>query len=266
MKQDSLENLTVLLNHQGFQFSLAPECPQQEKLLAVVTGQAAPERYFRQGRRRNVMLLEGMVVKLYEFHKLIDLFHSYRYAPREVECYHDYVKAFGSLEGIRLPRLLGYFERPLLGHFHRANGVVTEFIPDARSLKQEELMETAPLFAQLYRKGIYHPDMHYGNVLRHATSGALIPIDYMGCNILEEPNWEALLIELARFLHTSRVDETKARAFSDAVLQRLPELHLDPERAWRCIVQLKAIRITTHQYRHPIFLPKELRRETMPQP
>lgn len=263
MKQDSLEFLTVRLKREGVRFALSPECPQPEKLMALVTGQTAPERYFRQGRRRNVMLLAGMVVKWYEFRTLADLLHSHRYAPREVECYHDYVKAFGTLEGFQLPRLWGYFERPLLGRFHRANGIVNEFVADTREMTLQELMMTPPLFAHLYRKGIYHPDMHFRNVLYHPASHRLIPIDYMGCNFLKEPSWEALLIELARFLHTGHADESAGRAFTQAVLNALPELRLDSERAWKCIVRLWELRITTHQYHHPIFLPEELRRETI---
>ncbi len=263
MKDDSLENLTVHLERDGFRLALSPDYPDVENLLALITGRAQPERYFRQGRRRNVMLSGQAVIKFYDFHKLSDLLHSGRYAPREVECYHDYVKAFGQLEGARLPRLLGYFEKRLFGPFYRSNGLISEYMPDTHELTLAELTRTVPLFAHLYRQGIYHPDMQFKNVLFHPATNTLVPIDYMGCNILPQPSWEALLIILARFLRTGKVPEAPARTFLNDVLAALPELHISPDRAWNCIQKLHHITITTHQYRHPIFLPDDLRREVV---
>ena len=49
----------------------------------------------------------------------------------------------------------------------------------------------------------------------------------------------------------------------EAVLQAVPETHLDLERGWRCITKIWGLTITTHQYHHPIFLPEWLRKETM---
>lgn len=264
MKDDSLEYLTEHRQSEGFRFSLSPLCPQPDKLVALVTGHENPDRYFKQGRRRNVMLLDNMVVKFYEFHRFSDLLHSNRYATREVECYHDYVKAFGFLEGFQLPKLYGYFEKPLFGHFYRANGIVDEYMPNMRELTVQELMIIPPLFVHLYRKGIYHPDMQLKNVLFNPTTRLLVPIDYMGCNFLPKPSWEALLIEMAHFLHTGNVEEEKGRAFVNAVLESIPELRLNREKAWNCITQLWKLRITTHQYHHPIFLPSELKRQTQP--
>ncbi|MBR4673938.1 MAG: hypothetical protein IKP00_05670 [Victivallales bacterium] len=264
MKADSLEQLTECHQRAGFRFALSPDCPSVERLMALVTGKTTPERFFRQGRRRNVMLLEGMIVKLYEFHKLSDLLHSGRYAPREVECYHDYVKAFGNLEGFRLPKLYGYFENPLLFCLYRANGIVNEYIPDTHELTSQELMLTVPLFAHLYRKGIYHPDMQLKNILYQSATHTIVPIDYMGTNLLHEPSWEALLIEMAHFLKMGNIPEEAGRPFVEAVFQSLPELRLDMERGWSCIKKIWGLYISTHQYHHPIFLPDWLRHETMP--
>lgn len=263
MKDDSLENLTVHLERDGFRLALASDFTEVENLLALLTGRAKPERYFRQGRRRNVMLSRQAVIKFYDFHKFTDLLRSGRYAPREVECYHDYVKAFGQLEGIRLPRLLGYFEKRFFGPFYRSNGLISEYMPDTHELTLDELMRTVPLFAHLYRRGIYHPDMQFKNVLFHTASSTVIPIDYMGCNILSQPNWEALLIMLARFLRTGKVLEEPARAFLNNVLAALPDIHITPDRAWDCICKLHQVTITTHQYHHPIFLPDDLRRQVI---
>lgn len=263
MKADSLEHLTERHQCDGFRFALSPLCPASEKLMDLVTGKCKPERFFRQGRRRNVMLLEGMIVKLYDFHKLSDLLHSARYAPREVECYHDYVKAFGKPEGFRLPTLLGYFEKPLFLGLYRANGIVNEYIPETHEMTKPELMLTVPLFAHLYRQGIYHPDMQLKNILYQPATHTVVPIDYMGTNILPAPSWEALLIQMAHFLKMGNLPEEAAKPFVEAVILSLPEANLDLERAWHCITKIWGLTITTHQYHHPIFLPDWLREETL---
>lgn len=168
------------------------------------------------------------------------------------------------MPGVRLPKLYGYFEKPFLGFLYRANGIIEEYIPDTRILGMEELSLVPPLFAHLYRKGIYHPDMQFQNVLWQPKTRTLVPIDYMGCNILSEPSWEALLMQLSWFLHAADVDDAHARPFMEEVLSLLPELRLDHEKAWSCIKALYEIPVETHQYHHPIFLPPELRRRTQP--
>ena len=264
MKADSLEGLTAHYQRAGYRFALHPDFSDAEKLMGLVLGELEPERYFRKGRRRNVMLFDGMVVKLYAFRKLSDLLHSGRYASREVECYHDYVKAFGSLAGFRLPKLMGYFEKPWLVRLYKVNGIVSEYIPDTHELTLQELMLTVPLFAHLYRRGIYHPDMQLKNILYQPGTRTVIPIDYMGTNILPAPSWEALLIELAHIQKMCKIPDEAGKPLVEAVLQALPELHLAPQKAWRCITEIWRLTITTHQYHHPIFLPDSLRQETMP--
>ena len=176
-----------------------------------------------------------------------------------MECYQDYLLAFDSLPGVRLPHLFGYFEKKLPFGFFRANGIVDEFIPNTRRLTIKELMLTPPLFAHLFRKGIYHPDMQFQNTLWHEETRYLIPIDYMGCNFLAAPNHEALLIMMARFLQTGSVEEKAGRLFVHAVLDLLPEVTLDNEKAWRCVQELCHSKLETHQYHHPIFLTPKMR-------
>ncbi|MBQ6471451.1 MAG: hypothetical protein IJJ33_05670, partial [Victivallales bacterium] len=231
-----------------------------EMLASLVSRQTAPERYFKKTRRRIVMQAGRLIVKLYEFHGLSDLLHSKRYGSREVECYHDYLQAFGSHPGFRLPSLFGYFEKTLPFGFFRANGIVDEFIPGARLLTIEELPLTPPMFAHLYRKGIYHPDMQFQNTLWHEESQTIVPIDYMGCNFLPAPNHEALLIMMARFLKTGAVEESPGRQFVESVLTLLPEVALDHQKAWHCVQALCQTALETHQYHHPIFLTPKMRR------
>jgi hypothetical protein len=266
MKPDSLEYLTRIVESSGFRFHLSMECPSESdgRIADLVTGKAQPEMWFKQGRRRNVMADNGLLIKLCVFRGFSDVLHSRRYAPREVECYHDYLKAFGVMEGVRLPKLFGYFEKPFLKFLFRANGIIEEFIPETRRMEMGELSLVAPLFAHLYRKCIYHSDMQFQNILWQPDTQTLIPIDYMGCNILSSPSWEALLMQLAYFLKIAEIDDKQARPFMDLVLENLPELHLDHEKAWRCIKALYAMPSKTHQYHHPIFLPSELRRQTQP--
>ena len=266
MKPDSLEHLVLQTESDGFRYYLSTDCPHSSDgvIADLVAGRMQPEIWFKQTRRRHIMSHDGLLIKLYQFHGFSDVRHSRRYASREVECYHDYLKAFGSMPGVRLPKLYGYFEKPFLGFLYRANGIIEEYIPDTRILGMEELSLVPPLFAHLYRKGIYHPDMQFQNVLWQSKTRTLVPIDYMGCNILSEPNWEALLMQLSWFLHAADVDDAHARSFMEEVLSLLPELRLDHEKAWTCIKALYEIPVETHQYHHPIFLPPELRRRTQP--
>ena len=262
MQANFLEHLTARFESHGFRFFLSQELSQTERetLPPLVSRQTEPERYFKNVRRRIVMQTGRLIVKLYEFHCLSDLLHSKRYGSREVECHHDYLQAFGSLPGFRLPRLLGYFEKTLPFGFFRANGIVNEFIPGTRLLTIEELLLTPPLFTHLFRKGIYHPDMQFQNTLWHEETQTLIPIDYMGCNFLPAPNHEALLIMMARFLQTGRVEEPLGHQFVKAVLNLLPEVTLDHEKAWRCVQALCQTELETHQYHHPIFLTPKMRK------
>lgn len=259
MKADSLEYLTVRRQYEGFEFFFSPQCPEQDKIMALASGKLEPEAYLRQGRRRNVLRMGGIIMKLYFFHSLSDIIHSRRYGHREVECHHDYLKAFGNEKGFRLPQLLGYFEKPLLGPFQAANGIICDYIPNARMLEQSEITRAVPLFAHLYRKGIYHPDMNYGNILYQAQDDLIVPLDYMGCNFLSAPNWEVLLIEASRFLSTGKIDEKNCMAFLAKLLELLPDVPLTPEKAWEGIKLIKELHPTTHQYRHPVFLPKSIR-------
>ncbi|MBR6058717.1 MAG: hypothetical protein IKP58_11165 [Victivallales bacterium] len=267
MKPNSLEYLTYYTESDGFRFHLSPDCPHamDGKIVQLVMGKLQPEQWFKDTRRRRIMSYDGLLIKLYTFHGFSDVRHSRRYASREVECYHDYLEAFGTMEGIRLPRLYGYFEKPFLKILFRANGIIEEYIPGTRIMGMEELDLAAPLFAHLYRKGIYHPDMQFQNVLWQEDTHTLVPIDYMNCNILAKANWEALLKQLAWFLQAANIDDTRARLFMESVLELLPELRLDKEKAWRCIQALYKIPVETHQYRHPIFLPEELRKQTQPE-
>lgn len=266
MKSDSLEHLTFFSESNGFRFYLAADCPHASdgRLPDLLTGKLQPERWFKQGRRRNVMADDGLLIKFFNFHGFSDVLHSRRYGPREIECYHDYIKAFGTMEGVRLPKLYGYFEKPFLKWLFRANGIIEEYIPGTRIMGMEELHLVAPLFAHLYRKCIYHSDMQFQNVLWQPDTHTLIPIDYMGCNILSKPSWEALLMQLAYFLKIAKVDDAQARPFMDKVLEQLPELPLDHEKAWRCVKILYGFPDKTHQYHHPVFLPEELRKQTQP--
>ena len=198
MRADSLENLTHYFEREGFAFYLSPACPLDlERLCDLVRLRARPALWLKETRRRKIMADGGCLVKLYTCNGLRDLTHSRRYASREVECYHDFLKAFGELPGVRLPQLYGYFARPFLGVLFRANGLVEEFVEGTRQTTVAELPLLPPLFAHLYRRAIYHPDMQFQNILWEEAEQRLVPIDYMGCNILEKPSWEALLMQLA---------------------------------------------------------------------
>lgn len=261
MKDDSLEYLTCRRRHSGFDFAFSPICQNQDKIVELVTGRIEPDKYFRKGQRRNVILFGDVVVKFYSFHTLADLFHSRRYGYCEVECHHDFIKAFGEVEGFRLPRLLGYFEKKLFGPIQSANGIICEFIPNTRQLEISELLRAVPLFVQLYRSCIYHPDVNYGNVLYQPETDLIIPIDFMGCNFLSSPNWEALIMEASRFLCTGRIDQSNSVKFMEALLDKLPEVPINRKKIWQGIKCINRLHLTTHQYHNPVFLPEKLRNE-----
>jgi len=218
------------------------------------------DHVFKHSRRRNVFSIRNFLVKKYVFNHLSDILHSNRYAQREFSCYLHYRKAFGEVAGMRLPELYGFFIRKTLFFFSSINGIITEYIPDTRFLSGDELPLAAPLFVNHYRKGIYHPDIQYLNLLIQDGSRTLFPIDYIGCNFFEQPNVDSLFLQLARFCQTAETSAENQRRLLEATLAGLPELNLKMDASWEVLSSLTARHLTTHQEGHVLQLPAELKR------
>jgi len=242
MKKECLEYLQMHLSQDGYFFALNPEYPSISRLVEIGLGRSdPPDVYFKKKRRRIVMRYNDVVVKRFEFNTVADVLHSYRYAPREVQYYYDFVKAFGSLEGFRLPKLLAYFEKKCWWKFHYVNGIIMEYVSGAREINSSEIMLTVPLFVHLYRKCIYHSDLHFGNILFCPENKMLYPIDYNKCFFFKKPNWKALLISVAHFLDMGQIPDDMGKNFLVTILQALPELHLDQQEAWKYVSHLLSI-------------------------
>jgi len=245
-----------------YRFLLREECPQRDAVIAGITADAIPGKILKSSRRRNVFILEKTVVKKYVFRNLSDILKSQRYGNYEFACYQRYLDVFGDCPGVRIPQLYGYFNAPLGVFFSSANGIVIEYIADVRYLRIDELPLTSGLFAHLFRKGIYHPDMQIENILYDEEQKTIFPIDLIGCNFLPEENPESLIIMLARLAFTAQASKEQALNLLLATLRLLPRFEHSVEQTCRCFERLlqMEVPITTHQRKKMVFLPRELRK------
>ena len=249
-------------SEKNYHFLLSEDCPDPKTIIAGITATFIPGTIIKSSRRRNVFILQNTVIKKYVFRNLSDKLHSQRYGKYEFACCRRYIATFDQCPGVRIPRLYGYFNAPIWRFFSSANGIVTEYIANARYLLADELSLAAPLFANLFRKGIYHPDMQIKNILYGENNGTLYPIDLIGCNFLPKSNSESLIIMLARFAFTARASKEQAMNLLRATLNLLPEFEHPIDRAGRCLdllLQMK-VPITTHQRKKIVFLPKKVRK------
>lgn len=253
------EQYDSVLEPDGFSFLFHKVCPCRDAIIKAATGNAPPEKVFKQVRRRNVFLYQGCIIKRYTFRKLSDILHSRRYGPLEFSCNLHYNNVFGNVPGIRIPKLYAFFSKPKWHWLYDCNGIALEFIPDTRYLRPDEINRAIPLFVNLYRHGIYHPDMWVSNILVSDKTGLLYPIDNIGCNFLDAPNHEALLNQIARFTSTSGGTPEQIHAFLDGVLEALPEVNITPVSAWECLQRLLNVHIPTHQNKGIVLLPPELK-------
>ena len=245
-----------------YQFLLSEDCPKRTALIAGITADAIPGTVIKSSRRRNVFILDATVIKKYVFRNLSDILHSHRYGNYEFECSRRYIATFGQCTGVRIPRLYGYFYAPAWIFFSSANGIITEYIANTRYLQTDELPLAATLFGNMFRKGIYHPDMQIKNILYDEKNGILYPIDFIGCNFLTEPNPETLIIMLARFAYTAHASNEQAKNLLRATLNLLPQFNHSIEQSCKCLEKLlqMGVPITTHQRKKIIFLPKQIRK------
>lgn len=251
----------VLYVTERYQFFISKDCPDSEAIVDAVNTASIPGTIIKSSRRRNVFVFNNTVIKKYVFRTISDILHSQRYGKYEFACYRQFIRTFGDCPGVRIPRLYAYFNFPFLRFFSSASGIVTEYIANTRYLVADDLALAAPLFANLFRKGIYHPDMQIKNILFDEKTGIFYPIDLIGCNFLTEPNSESLLIMLSRFAYTAHASNEQAMTLIRATLNHLPEFEHSFDQSCRCVDELlrRRVPITTHQRKKMVFLPQDIR-------
>ena len=198
--------LPILRVNQGYQFHFAADCPCIEEAITQVLEQAPPQDAILKSDHKRLLFKaenkkgDAFVVKINLLPRFKDKLRAKRFAPQEYYC-HNRIAAMG----LPVPALWCYFHKKQLG-LCRENGLIIAFLTETRTLKPEEGALAAPIIAQLYAKGINHPDLMCNNIMLRENDKSVFLIDLESCSFTEPGDIRLPLMNLARYIEYNQDD------------------------------------------------------------
>lgn len=183
-----------------FDFWFTPGCPVIEEAVQVtIHGKPEQNDILKQDEKRLLFIGKAQnhprfVVKINLLPRCKDRFRARLFAPQECQCHMRIAKT-----GIPVPELWGYFEQKCFGVTLR-NGLILEFLDNARNPAPGENEAAVALLAALYEKGISHPDFMRNNIMLSGPDQLPFLIDLELCSFLNPRDIRLPLMNLARYI------------------------------------------------------------------